>query len=121
MPRSLRLAPKRGLLAALTASALLLAACGADSDTVVESGAEATASTEPGTQAPATTVAEADTPPADSSAAAAPVESTETDVAAENLFPDVEVLSVADGSSINLAAELGGGDLPVLLWFWAPH
>jgi hypothetical protein len=40
---------------------------------------------------------------------------------AVNLFPDVDVLNVSDGSTINLAAELGGGDKATLLWFWAPH
>ena len=39
----------------------------------------------------------------------------------ENLFPDVDVVNIADGSSVNLAAELGGGDKATLLWFWAPH
>jgi len=40
---------------------------------------------------------------------------------AVNLFPDIDVLSVTDGSSVNLAAELGGSDKATLLWFWAPH
>ena len=48
-------------------------------------------------------------------------ESSDDGAAAENLFPDVEVVNVSDGSALNLAAELGGGDTPVLLWFWAPH
>jgi hypothetical protein len=39
----------------------------------------------------------------------------------QSLFPDVSVQNVADGSSVNLQQELQGGDLPVLLWFWAPH
>jgi hypothetical protein len=44
------------------------------------------------------------------------------DVAAtENLFPDIDVVNIVDGSTVNLAQELGGGDKPVLLWFWAPH
>ncbi|NNF53877.1 MAG: hypothetical protein HKN03_05475 [Acidimicrobiales bacterium] len=38
-----------------------------------------------------------------------------------NLFPDLDVLSVATGESLNLRSELSGGELPVLLWFWAPH
>lgn len=39
----------------------------------------------------------------------------------ENLFPDIDVVNITDGSTLNLAAELGGGDRPTLLWFWAPH
>lgn len=38
-----------------------------------------------------------------------------------NLFPDVDVVKVSDSTTLNLATELGGGTLPVLLWFWAPH
>lgn len=41
--------------------------------------------------------------------------------ATENLFPDVDVVNISDGSTINLATELGGGDTPLLLWFFAPH
>lgn len=39
----------------------------------------------------------------------------------DHLFPDVNTLNIVDGSTINLATELAGGDTPVLLWFWAPH
>ena len=111
-------------MAALTGLALVLAACGSSQETAVETGAEgptaeaaqsdlseSAASSEPATTAePAATAAE----PSES-------EPSETEAVAENLFPDIEVLSIADGSSVNLATELGGGDLPVLLWFWAPH
>lgn len=38
-----------------------------------------------------------------------------------NLFPNVEVQNISDGSPLNLQEELQGGDLPVLLWFFAPH
>ncbi len=38
-----------------------------------------------------------------------------------SLFPNVSVQNVVDGSSLNLQEELQGGELPVLLWFWAPH
>ncbi len=38
-----------------------------------------------------------------------------------NLFPDIDVLDIANGSTVNLAAALGGFDKPTLLWFWAPH
>jgi hypothetical protein len=40
---------------------------------------------------------------------------------ADHQFPDLDVVTVADGATINLAGELAGGDTPVLLWFWAPH
>lgn len=53
-----------------------------------------------------------DAPPADEPDVAAP---------SENLFPDIDVVNIADGSTLNLAAELGGADRPTLLWFWAPH
>lgn len=42
-------------------------------------------------------------------------------MAAEHLFPSVDVVDIATGETINVAAELAGGDTPVLLWFWAPH
>lgn len=49
-------------------------------------------------------------------------ESAASDAApAENLFPDVDVLDIPTGETVNLKAELAGGDTPVLLWFWAPH
>ncbi len=40
---------------------------------------------------------------------------------ADNVFPNLDVLDIATGSTVNLSAELAGGDTPVLLWFWAPH
>ena len=40
---------------------------------------------------------------------------------AANLFPDIDVVRVSDSTTLNLATELGGGTVPVLLWFWAPH
>ena len=60
--------------------------------------------------------------------AAAPEESGEAEEAegpapvADHNFPDLNTVNVADGSTVNLAAqELAGGDTPVLLWFYAPH
>lgn len=55
-----------------------------------------------------------------SSAAPSAVEGGSAETS-DNLFPDVDVQLVADGSTVNLKEELQGGDLPVLLWFWAPH
>lgn len=39
----------------------------------------------------------------------------------EHLFPDIDVVDIPTGDTVNLAAQLAGGDTPVLLWFWAPH
>lgn len=39
----------------------------------------------------------------------------------ENVFPDLNVLSITDGADINLQDELANGDTAVLLWFFAPH
>jgi len=99
---------------------LVAAACGGSADTATEgsndSGTEpaATESTAPATQEP-TTSADGDNAPADADGGA-----EETAAPAENLFPDVDVTNVVDGSAVNLTS-LGGGDRPVLLWFWAPH
>lgn len=100
--------------------ALIAAACGGSSTTTLELGADAPA---PDPE-PATGSDPSEAGPAPADEAVAPEE--EQAVAADeaevvNLFPDVDVVNVADSSTLNLAAELGGGDLPVLLWFWAPH
>ena len=42
-------------------------------------------------------------------------------VVGANLLPSVDVVDVATGDTFNLADQLGGGDTPILLWFWAPH
>ncbi len=51
---------------------------------------------------------------------AADPESDQEVAPVENLFPDVDVVTVA-GAELNLSEELAGGDKAVLLWFWAPH
>lgn len=74
------------------------------------------------TTAPAATSAfapPADEPPADESSTES--STTETTAPAVNLFPDIDVLNIADGATVNLATELGGGDKATLLWFFAPH
>jgi len=48
-------------------------------------------------------------------------EAVEEEEAVVNLFPDINVLNIADGATVNLAAELGGADKATLLWFFAPH
>lgn len=59
--------------------------------------------------------------PAETAAIATPAAPAGATGEATNLFPDLDVVSVATGESLNLKAELSGGELPVLLWFWAPH
>ncbi len=132
MPEILRSGRRRSLVASLLALLLVASACGADSDEAVtaadesspasdgdssdESGAEGSGSDESGSEGTAEASAED---------AAAGTEEDEdgaaSETAGENLFPDIDVVNIVDGSNVNLAAELGGGDLPVLLWFWAPH
>ena len=70
--------------------------------------AAACGASDPTPAAPATTSA---VPAADGGEAAAP----------GSLFPSVDVSNISDGSTINFQSEFSGGDLPVLLWFWAPH
>ncbi len=72
----------------------------------VSLGAAACGASDSGTAAPATTVAAADGGGA---------------LTGDNLFPNVNVTNITDGTPLNLQEELAGGDLPVLLWFFAPH
>lgn len=107
---------KTGLTAAIAALTMLAAACGSGATTtdvgVAPAPAETTESAE-SADSSAETGADSSSGDRDEGAAeAAP---------ATNLFPDIEVVNVADATTFNLASELGGGDLPVLLWFWAPH
>ncbi|MEM9135291.1 MAG: hypothetical protein AAF962_05210 [Actinomycetota bacterium] len=39
---------------------------------------------------------------------------------AANNFPAVAVQRISDGAEVDAAAQLAGGNLPVLLWFWSP-
>ncbi len=104
-------APK--LPAVLVASSLLAAACGAASDTAAGDIDEAAQTSE-------TEVTEAAGPAPPESAEAAP-DSTAEAAVEEHLFPDLDTVKVSDGSTLNLATELAGGDKPVLFWFYAPH
>lgn len=121
MPRILRPGRRQGLVVALAAMVLIASACGgASSDTATADTGRSEPAAAPQTTAPPESSTSADpagTPEADSGDPAAETESDP----GENLFPDVDVVNVSDGATINLAGELGGGDLPVLLWFWAPH
>lgn len=110
------LSKRRRSLAVIVALGLGAAACG--------SGEAAAPSLTLAPQAPSSTAGDPvdDTAAPDTSDDESADESDET-AAPElvNLFPDIDVLDVADGSTLNLAAELGGFDKPTLLWFWAPH
>ncbi len=113
-----RLDPGRGraFIAFSIGGALVVSACGGGS-TATDS---ATSATE--VEATSTTEAATTSTSAADAAASSVTESSAADTEpVENLFPDLEVVDLADGETINLAAELGGGDRPVLLWFWAPH
>lgn len=117
MPEILRARSRQGLVAALLTVGLVASACGSDASETTAADAETTAA-ETETTAPETGAA------ADTEAESESTEGEATDTpepATENLFPDVDVVNIVDGSTVNLAQELGGGNLPVLLWFWAPH
>lgn len=108
-------------VAMLLALSIGAAACGATETSTTPTLA---------TQAPSTVVEESSAfaPPADEPEEveadepdAAAADEAETTAPAVNLFPDIDVLNIADGGTLNLAAELGGGDQATLLWFFAPH
>ena len=104
-----------GPIGAFVMFAVVAAACGSDTAPVIDAAAPSGEST---------TAEEAEAAPPDSDGsgeaevdadAAAPVE------ADDHLFPDLDTVNIVDGSTVNLADQLAGGDTPVLLWFWAPH
>lgn len=102
------------LVAVLLALSIGAAACGS------------TASSTAPTLAPRTTSAATDEVSPDDGASGddAATESAAQDEVASpvvNLFPDIDVLNIADGATVNLASELGGADKATLLWFFAPH
>jgi len=105
----------RPAVATVLAAALLAAACGSGDG----SDADVTAADEPTTEASASSEEPTTDEP---SAEDAPAEEAEeaADVG-PHLFPELTTVNVADGSTLNLATELAGGDTPVLLWFYAPH
>lgn len=115
-------APRRRSAALILALALGASACGSGEDTTLptlatappEDSGSASAGPSPVGGADQTEAAEVEGPvPEDDDPSA--------EQASENLFPDIDVVNIADGATVNLAAELGGGDRPTLLWFWAPH
>ncbi|MEM7341122.1 MAG: hypothetical protein AAF467_20865 [Actinomycetota bacterium] len=115
MDRPPNTASRRALAAVIGVAALIAAACGGTTvDEVAANGAESTESTAAAESSSSTSTADAapDATESEDAAEVAPV---------ENLFPDVDVVNIQDGSTLNLAEELGGGDQAVLLWFFAPH
>jgi len=81
----------------------------AGSDSPAPAGGATTAPTAPPSTAAATTPT-TQAPPT-TQATVAPV---------GNSFPDVAVTDVGTGQAASLASTLGGGNRPVLLWFWSP-
>ena len=106
MPEIIGRGPGRRLVALAGALALGAAACGGSTETAVDIAAPSSST--------------ADTTTGAAGGTGSTAGSSETS-AGENLFPDIEVVNVADSSTLSLSQELAGGDLPVLLWFWAPH
>ena len=105
----------RGLIVIACTLSLLAAACGGSA---TESAPVVAASETANTQSTADTEA-VDGNSGDADGEAASVAGDPEPVT--NLFLDIEVVRVDDATTLNLATELGGGSLPVLLWFWAPH
>ena len=120
--------PTRVVGAAL-ALGLVASACGAESTPTLDAAPAADQTTESSadTASDATTAEEAEGPVADGAASdddAASESDTGSDgedAVGDHLFPDIDTVNIVDGSTLNLADELAGGDTPVLLWFWAPH
>ena len=111
------------LLSASLAVGLVAAACGGSADISTNGSNDSSAeNANPASSTPTADESTDDGVAADEAPAPAGTtgEAEETAAPAENLFPDVDVVNVVDGSTVNLTS-LGGGDLPVLLWFWAPH
>ena len=139
MPNLLRAGSSRGLAAVALGTALFAAACGGDATETSAGDESVTEPADGGSQEAADQ--SADDPEAGSADAGdqdsgddtdsgdgaddgsdgQPADGDESAVEAENLFPDLEVIDIVDGSTVNLSQELFGGDTPVLLWFWAPH
>lgn len=120
MPEIVRRSRRVGFTAVIAAVAVLAVACGSGTVTT-EVAADPSPAQEP---EPAAGGESEDSPTSTESRTETETEADGGETTSEpavNLFPDVEVTNIVDSSSLNLATELGGGDLPVLLWFWAPH
>lgn len=117
---------RRAIANVRTVAVLLALSIGAASCGSTETSATPTLATQVTTTTTTTVVEEesAFTPPADEPSAEngdSAVDETETAAPVVNLFPDIDVLNIADGGTVNLATELGGADQATLLWFFAPH
>lgn len=119
--RTIRHSGRARVFTLALALSLAATACGTGDDTAAETVSapvDDAAAQSATPSAPATDASSSDSDPTEAVEAEG---SDEVAAPIENLFPDVDVLNVADGSTVNLAAELGGDDRPTLLWFWAPH
>lgn len=81
------------------------------------------------TAVPATQATSTTSPPATTATTVAPPATTATTVApttnptpsnGANKFPDLQVTNVVTGDKFHLKSTLGGGNTPVLFWFWSP-
>ncbi len=36
-------------------------------------------------------------------------------------YPQVDVIDLGSGETVDFAEQVAGGSLPTLIWFWAPH
>lgn len=103
------------------ALALTVAACGADTASTTEAADQSGDTGSASVASDSTTAATEATAADSSSTEAAPAEAAGPSAPVGHTFPDLNTVNVADGSTINLAQELAGGDTPILLWFFAPH
>lgn len=109
----------RPLTGVIVAAALLAAACGSETSApALDTAAVGDTVTSQSSQEEAAQSETSAAPVADTEE---PAETTAAPEVSSHLFPDLNTLNVKDGSSVNLATELAGGDTPVLLWFYAPH
>lgn len=112
----------RSRLLLITAAVLLFAsACGESGETTTASsagngsGSSPAVAPSPETAAPANGPAPATEP----APASAPSEAANAPTA-ENELPDVQVVDIATGNSVNLRS-FAPSATPIVLWFWAPH
>ncbi len=126
------------MAAILVVTALVAAACGGESatvDTAAQASDAQTPAADEATQesedaasddsSSEGSTADQETSEAETPEAAGPdedaEEAAEPEPVGDHEFPDLGTVNIADGSAVNLADQLAGGDTPVLLWFFAPH
>ncbi|MGI9595971.1 MAG: hypothetical protein ACR2QK_07410 [Acidimicrobiales bacterium] len=116
---------KAGIAFAL---ALLASACSSESTPITAASESSSSQTSSSDAGSSETSVEADAGAqgagAESAGSDTPAEEQEAEGPApadNHLFPDLTTVNISDGSTLNLAEELAGGDTPVLLWFYAPH